>query len=822
MPPKFYRKSKFTKKENTEKGLSRSFDAVYLVIVESPSKCKKIEEYLGEKYQCIASKGHITNIENMKAIDTKNQFKTTYTVLNEKTRHVENMKHIISLYPKQNIILATDDDREGEAIAWHICQIFDLPVETTPRILFHEITKPALLAAIAEPTVINLQIVQSQQARQILDMLVGFKISPLLWKHLYNDKTNSLSAGRCQTPALSLVYENDVLCKTNSIGDMKPRYKMIGRFFNKSIPFILSREIESESAVIQFLKDSQTFQHVLSIEPAKNGTQSPPKPFNTSKLLQAASTQLHYSPKDTMSLCQKLYQSGKITYMRTDSMTYSTPFLNSAKQYIVKEWSESFLGNMILDSRERVGGHAHEAIRVTNIFAKSLTEDTDNDSRLKTLYNFIWKNTVESCMANYKYQTTAIHITSPIEKAHYHYSVQTPLFLGWKSLSEKHTLESLQSAANRDIHYFTLYRQGGLPPPVVPIDIESQYIVEHTYSHYTEATLIQKLEELGIGRPSTYSSIVETIKDRGYVIKQDVEGQIIKITDYKMIYNNGGDTPITTIHREKRAGAEKNKLILQPIGQMCHQFLYKHFSDFFSYDYTSVMEAQLDKIASCSQSEHIQWYQICQECLDNLKQLIKPVAKISKQEYRIDDLHSIVLMKNGPIIKKRTLSTNGEEASKPEYYTIKKEITVDLEKLEKGLITYELADLLEIKTESLGNYENMELFLRNGKYGPYVEWGDNRENITLIKKPLDKITMEDILSFLEKKEEMNPKILRKLNTEMSVRKGRFGPYIYYQRVDMKKPQFLNIKKFPEGFSVCDPNVLIEWVYQKYNIPRTIV
>jgi hypothetical protein len=280
---------------------------------------------------------------------------------------------------------------------------------------------------------------------------------------------------------------------------------------------------------------------------------------------------------------------------------------------------------------------------------------------------------------------------------------------------------------------------------------------------------------------------------------------------------------ILTIRREKRVGAEKNKLILQPVGLMCYRFLYKHFSDFFSYDYTSVMETELDKIASGILPENVEWYEICSKCLDHLKQLMKPLTKMAKQEYRIDDLHSIVLMKNGPIIKKRAPPPqNGDEPTKPEYYTIKKDVTIDLEKLEAGTITYELDKLLEIKTESLGIYENAELFLRNGKYGPYVEWGENRESISNLKNPLDQITLEDVLSFLEKKEEMNPKILRKLNTEMSVRKGRFGAYIFYQRADMKKPQFLSIKKFPEGFSVCDPAVLIEWVYQKYNIPRMIV
>jgi DNA topoisomerase-1 len=292
-----------------------------LLIVESPSKCKKIEEYLGPDYKCIATKGHIRTLKNLKSIKTKGNFEPTYEIDKTKMEHIDKIKSIIESYSHGTILLATDDDREGEAIAWHICQVFHLPL-TTPRIIFHEITRPALLQAVSKPIALNMSLVFSQQTRQILDMIIGYKISPFLWKYLYNDKKKSLSAGRCQTPALRLVYEHE-----KSQQQLDTKYKTTATFFEPLYKFELDHDYLLEEDMFRFLQASIGFEYRLSIKPKKESISKSPRPLNTSSLLQSASSQLHYSPKYTMSLCQTLYQKGHITYMRTENTKYSQEFI---------------------------------------------------------------------------------------------------------------------------------------------------------------------------------------------------------------------------------------------------------------------------------------------------------------------------------------------------------------------------------------------------------------------------------------------------------------------------------------------------------------
>jgi len=367
----------------------------------------------------------------LKAIDTKKKFEPTFTFIVEKEHHIENMRKTISMFSKSNIILASDDDREGEAIAWHICKIFDLPVETTKRIIFHEVTKNAIIEAVKNPTIINMNLVQAQHARQVLDIIVGYKISPYLWKYLYNNKSNSLSAGRCQTPALRLVYDNE---KEKDTTKIEQYYKTRGIFFSKSIEFHLNADFLCKTNVLEFLEKSKTHNHILKIGEDKQSIKSPPKPFHTSRLLQVASNVLHMSPKTTMEICQKLYQNGYITYMRTESSQYSTVFLENMKNYIIKEYKKSeYIGNLDPISLKDTT-NPHEAIRVTQIETKTIpnTEDT----RMISLYKLIWKNTVESCMAEAIYNCKPIKLSAPLQHE-YLYTIEIPIFYGWKIVSEK-------------------------------------------------------------------------------------------------------------------------------------------------------------------------------------------------------------------------------------------------------------------------------------------------------------------------------------------------------------------------------------------------
>jgi DNA topoisomerase-1 len=788
MPPKFYKK-KYTKTPYHQDDFNTS--ATYLIIVESPSKCKKIEGFLGSDYCCIASKGHIRNIEGLKSIDTKNTFQPKFSIIDEKKGHVEFMKNIVSRFSKSNVILASDDDREGEAIAWHICEVFDLPVETTKRILFHEITKNAIIDAVKKPTIINMSLVQAQHARQVLDMVVGYKISPFLWKYLYQNKDNSLSAGRCQTPALRLVYDNE-----KEKREVETKYKTMGNFFSKNISFELNHEFVNPKEVYNFLERSNNFVHKMNIGSQRESKKSPPKPFNTSRLLQTASNMLHISPKETMSICQTLYQNGHITYMRTDSMKYSNIFIGEVKKLITDTYQKpEYIGNV--DSLENKDiSNPHEAIRVTHLELKNVPDSENN--RINSLYKLIWRNSIESCMSDAVYNCTTVNITAPIEKL-YQYTVEVPVFLGWKKLTEKTNETESQNDPSSLLLFFKSVEHS---EKINYNSIESTFVARNKHQHYTEATLISTLEDLSIGRPSTFASIVDTIQERGYVKRMDLEGEKVKCIDFKL-----KDGKIKESEKEKVFGNEKNKLVLQPVGLITLEFLIEHFQPMFSYEYTKNMENKLDEVSNGIEKE---WALVCKECYNEIKELSKPIAKLNKQVFQLDEENDFIFEKYGPVIRKKLQDGTFE------YKNVKKDIKIDLEKLKEG--GYRADELYEIKNNMIGTYEDHEMYIKSGQYGAYVEWGEKRESIKKIEKPLDTITLDDVIDFLgsdKKSQGMN--VLRVLTPSLSVRKGKFGPYVYYKTHLMSKPDFFNIKKFPEGFLGCQPTTMIEWLNKTYNI-----
>ena len=790
--------SRYPKKIFPKKQISFNVptSVVYLIIVESPSKCKKIEDFLGTKYCCIASKGHIREIKGLKSIDTKNNFQTDYTIIEEKKDHVEFMRKIIIQFPKENIILATDDDREGEGIAWHICETFDLNVLTTKRIIFREITQKAITNALLDPTIINMNIVYAQQARQILDMIVGYKISPILWKYLYSNKDNALSAGRCQTPALRLIYERQL---EESKKEIKYIYKTVGSFFSNNIQFELNKEFEKEEEVHIFLEKSKDFEYNLSISEKKKKEKQSPKPFNTSHLLQSASNILKMTPKETTSLCQQLYQDGHITYIRTDSMKYSSTFIHEVQSYITEKChlTPNYIGKTD-EIENKDSSNPHEAIRVTHIEIENINSE---NSRMMALYKLIWKNTIQSCMSIYKYCVEKVELTAPLSY-NYYYEIETPLFLGWKKIGEKSELTKEQNEGSSLLLYFKSLEKAN--KTFSHNDIQSTVVIRDNEKHYTEATLIKKLEDLGIGRPSTFSFIVNTIQDRGYVKNMDVEGIKKMVHEYSL---HGKDLIIKK--NEKVFGQSKNKLVIQSLGIMTCEFLVKNFNTLFSYDYTKDLEFELDEIANNVYKEP--WYIICKKCKDEIKELIKKTT-LNKLEYKIDDSHVFVYEKYGPVIKKID-----EETKEKSYIPIKKDMNIDLEKLKEG--SYNLEDLMETKVQSLGNYENQEMFLKNGKHGYYVEWGSNKKSLKNIEKPLENITLKDVVEFLEndKTENKNENILRELTKNLSVRKGKYGAYVYYKKPTMIKPEFLNIKKFKGSFLYCEKKTLLDWLNENYKI-----
>jgi len=820
MPPKFFkRKTNYGNSENQEKKEKDSIEtqytnAKYLLIVESPSKCKKIEGFLGNEYKCIASYGHLRQIEGLKSIHTKGNFEITFSTIKEKEEHIEKIKKIISMFDKTNVYLATDDDREGESIAWHICELFELPIDTTPRIIFHEITKPAILHAVSNPVKINMNIVHAQHARHVLDIIVGFKVSPFLWKYIYSSKNASLSAGRCQTPALRLVYDKQK--NSSATLQIEVKYKITASFFETNKVFQLNRDFTDPKEVIDFLELSRTHKHRLSIENQKDVVYSPPTPFSTSKLLQAASNILHISPKQTMTICQKLYQDGHITYMRTDSTKYSKEFLERASQYISEKWKSKYVGNMdALVNKDT--NDPHEAIRATHI---EVGEIEEKDHMVSSLYRLIWKNTVESCMTPASYQCKLITITAPNDLA-YHSSLEIPIHLGWRTISNKtdSTTTNIQSQTSGELFYLESIEKSG-ESLALPNKIESIMVGKSMKQcYYTEASLIQELERNGIGRPSTFSLLVDTIQDRGYVKKMDIEGEKRICKEFLFM-----DNVLEVKERERVFGNEKDKLVIQPIGILTIEFLIQHFNALFSYDYTKLLEEKLDEVGS--QTPGIEWFDICKSCNKQIKESINAIARLEKKVYKITDEYDLVFQQFGPVLRHK------DENGNIEYKSIKKELRLDLEKVQAG--GYSLEDLMEIKTDSLGMYENEEVLLKSGRYGFYIQYGDIRKTIYNKKISKEEITLDYVIPILQEMREqenereenedegsqpnLNKNILRTIDENTSVRKGKYGPYVYYKTKEMKTPKFLKTNSFRKGLLVCQLSELKEWLKNTYNIP----
>ena len=693
-----------------------------LVIVESPAKCRKIESYLGTGYKCIASFGHIRDIKDgLKGIDVQNNFKPTFRLLPTKSKFIKPLRAAIN--KAKEVILATDDDREGEAIAWHICKAFNLPVSTTPRIIFHEITKSAIKKAVQNPTVVDMNKVNAQQARQILDCLVGFTISPILWANI--SRKSGLSAGRCQTPALRLIYDNQQEIN-NAPGRIA--YDTTGYFTDKNLEFKLNHHHNNEVEMGDFLESSVEFQHIFTCTKPVAKKRQPPLPFTTSALQQKASNILHFSPKRTMTTAQKLYEQGFITYMRTDSRTYSKEFIAKAKGFIEGKWSAQYVNKNIFALSQRKSTkkkkndnaqEAHEAIRPTDIKRQKLASNIDPGQQ--RLYDLIWTNTVESCMAPAEYNLITAKITAP-DKHYYKHSQELITFPGWlivKGYEKTNPIYNflLKLKQNTKVNY---------------LKIQSKMTLKDLKTHYTEARLVQQMERVGIGRPSTFSSLVAKIQDRGYVKKDNVKGKPLKCVDFTLEGDELEEEETTRIF-----GEEKNKLVIQHTGLIVIEFLIKQFNPLFVYPYTKNMEDTLDEIAKGAKL----WHSLCQSCYDEMNQLSKKISKNNKQHIKIDDKHVYMIAKYGPVVY--------EEDGKAKFKSAKKDL--DLDKLKNGEYTLEeiLAPVPSFTGKRLGSYKNEDVLLKKGKFGLYIVCGSKKYSLKgVVRKSEDNIKLEDVLDIL--------------------------------------------------------------------------
>lgn len=780
---------KRTRKPKQERSVN-VLNTPYLIIVESPSKCAKIEKFLGFQYHCIASQGHIRGLA--KVGTSKQNYAPEFKMLSEKQAHVNKMRSTIEKFNPSNIYVATDDDREGEGIAWHICEVFDLSVEKTHRILFHEITEKAVKKAVQNPLKIRMNIVYAQQARQVIDRMIGFQISPILTKLLVHDSGKFLSAGRCQTPTLRLVYDNQL--ENGKKNTETIHYNISGSFFSHPSTMILKlNKPVDESECKPFLEESKVFDHKLTVGKESHKKSAAPRPFNTSHLLQTASNVLHISPKQTMAYCQKLYQEGHITYMRTDSTKYAAPFVETMRTYLEERYGERYVGDLSkIENTDN--NNPHEAIRVTNLHVK----DVSGEGRLGAMYHLIWKRTMESCMSDYEYNETILTVAAP-DSHYYTGSIENPIFLGWKQISwtdfvfketqEKSTglLLYMSTQNNQVVSYNKIECKPGVP---------------EKESHYTEAALIQKMEKLGIGRPSTFSLLVGTIQERKYVEKRDIEGKKMECNEYTL-----ENSKITTNKKQQTFGAEKSKLVIQSLGTKAVLQLLSHFESIFSYSYTSEMETILDKIAEGENT----YGTICKNCDEALKTCTKSLKDKMRKTYKIDDYYDLVFGKTNAM-----LQHINEDGTK-EYKNINTKIELDFAKLEAN--TYTLDELIDYSEQTLGTYQNEQMEIKKGPYGAYVVWGDKKESLKgLIKsdQSLESIKQEDVIKYLEKKTE-NKSVLRTIRNDILLRSGKYGNYIQYQKEKGKKPTFINIKKCGFDCLTCPIDEIRTWLKTEHKI-----
>jgi DNA topoisomerase-1 len=770
-----------------------------LLIVESPAKCSTIAKNLGPGYRCIATMGHMRYLDGLDSIDVKNNYKLKFTIMESKKTQIKKIKSEIKLSAK--VIIATDDDREGESIAWHICELFHLPIDKTERIVFHEITKDALEYAVKHPVRVNMNIVHSAHARQILDLLIGYKISPLLWKHISSDGSAPLSAGRCQTPALRIVYDNELerlekiekLEKLNENtkknGEKSSRnssfYSVTGFFTRFNIPFSLTSSFETQNInkMEEFL---QTSIHENTQFVFKRVSQTPsthvikaPDPFTTSHLQQVASNEFAFSPSETMEICQTLYERGYITYIRTTGKSYSAQFVNGhIVPFIREKWGHEYAPESIeCKCIEKDTAAAHEAIRPTDILRFGLTGDYH--AREQKIYKLIWRNTVESCMSDYTFSSldAAVETNIATESGFYAFShtCHKPIFCGWKAVQGL-TLEQHGGGAAME---YLLHMRNLSEISCNRIETKVVFSYSTLLSHYTEARLIQSLEEKEIGRPSTFSTIIEKIKERDYVKKQNVKGECVECVEHVVSIP---EKKISQSVIKREFGNEKNKLIITSLGKQVCDFLISHFPRLFSYEYTKQMECDLDDIArktsesSAGSLENLK--RVCDECCREIRENIHKYNLENKEE------------------TEKIIIKNDDES--------KKSIPIPLPTCES----------------TLGTYGGFDIVLKNGRFGKYIVWGNNGihrksiEKTHLQNKEFSEISLDEVIRFIENDSTLDTVdtsnhdaktsegIIRVINDDISIRSGKYGNYVFYKTMKMKKPKFISLKTFEKNIYTC--------------------
>lgn len=708
-----------------------------LVILESPSKRGKFQKILGNKYIITASFGHIRDLEKKDlGIDIKNNFSPNYIISPDKKSVVSDLR---KLGKQCKVVwLASDYDREGESIAWHLFDVMKLKKENTRRIIFTEITPKAINNAIKNPTEIDMNMFYSQQARRILDRLIGFLITPVLWKNFNSSyqKNKSLSAGRVQTVALRVVQERDEEIKQFQ----KDTYFKITGIFEEVLESDLSENIKSDKETLKFLEHCKTAIFEIQDIKKKVSTRKPSPPFITSSLQQEASNKLSFSPKKTMMIAQKLYEQGYITYMRTDSKMLSEDAIEMISKEILEKYGDKYLNVTKYDKKVKGSQEAHEAIRPCDFEVSELPELENDEDRL---YKLIWKRTVASQMSPAKIDTLTINISISEREEIFISKAERVNFDGFLKLfpinENPETMEMLKKFKNgQKLNYTEL--------------IATQKLTKPPHGYFTEASLIKKLEDIGVGRPSTYSSIISTIQDRNYVTKEDRTGEevtmdILTLKDNKI----NKDSKISVINKEKQ------KIFITDIGTIICKFLISNFSNLFDYNFTAKVEQNLDDIAEGKKV----WFKVIKSVYEQFNPKILELQDNDEKEKYKRDLSenvSVYIGKYGPVV-----CINDEP---PKYSSLGNY------KIES--ITLEQAMELFKYPKNIGKYQDKDVIIYNGKYGYYLKW--NQKNYSSSNS---EPSLEESIEIIENKVETT-NIIKKINEEIIIKKGKYGPYICYQ------------------------------------------
>ena len=753
-----------------------SFMSKNLVIVESPAKAKTIEKFLGADYRVLSSQGHIRDIEgqgrNSLGIDFEHGYEPNYVVDPSKHRLIETLR---SESKKADMVwLASDEDREGEAIAWHLKEVLNLDPAHTKRVVFHEITKNAILHAIENPRDIDYNLVNAQQARRVLDRIVGFHLPPILWRKI----ATGLSAGRVQSVAVRLVVEREEEIETFVSA---PQYRITADFMGVDalgeeavLHTELNHRFTTKDEAIAFLEQIKDASFRLESIQKKPGRKSPAPPFTTSYLQQEAARKLRFPVAKTMRVAQALYESGKITYMRTDSVNLSSLAINTAKQEVIKEYGERYHQARQYKTASKSAQEAHEAIRPTYMEHPTISGTPDE----KNLYQLIWKRTLASQMADAEVETTRMEVS--ISGCPYTFiaSGEVVLFDGFMRVYEQTNEASEKEEAEVSILPQMLEKQELKMNETVALQVFTK-----APQRYNEATLVKKMEDLGIGRPSTYATIIETIQQRKYVENGNVSGTKRQY-DY-IVMRNGR---ITEKKKQEIVGADSRKLLPTDLGRATNAFLVEQFPEILSYDFTSNSEKQFDEIAE----GNADWHETVDTFYHTFQPLIKdvPAGRIAARELGIDPATGLTVIakisKNGPCIQ----LGSAEDDEKPRFVGVPKNLSIYTITLTEALKLFEHA-----LPYTLGTYNGQEVVVGSAKYGPFIRIGQEFISIPKTLDPLT-ITMDDAKMLIERRKQMALPI--HVFGDIQVLNGRFGPYIKCGDKNYKIPQSVNAETLTEA------------------------